>query len=315
MKISIVGAAGNVGSSTAFNIGIHNLADELVMVDNFSADKLEHYVTDLATAVTGREIVVRAGGYEDMRDSDIVLVSAGSSKVGTSRMGLLPLNLPVFQDIAGKIKQFCPDAVVITATNPVCPLNYAMCLATGFERKRVLGYTYNDSMRFRLFLSRALGLKSSQVEATVIGEHGGSQVLLFSSVRVKGKPFQVNEDIKQEVQAEADNTLSVIEAQRLKTGRTQAWTSSVGLSEICRAIVKNALRVIPCSLVLDGEYGYRGVSISVPAVIGREGAREIQEWELSSEERHLLEVSVNTLRPAMNYVEQFLGVEIKEKSR
>jgi malate dehydrogenase len=313
MKISIVGAAGNVGSSAAFNIGIHNLADELVMVDNYSADKLEHYVTDLATSVTGMDIVVRGGGYEDMRGSDIVLVSAGSSKVGTSRMGLLPLNLPVFQDIAGKIKQFCPESVIITATNPVCPLNYAMYLATGFERQKVIGYTANDSIRFRLFLARALGIKSSQVEATVIGEHGGSQVLLFSSVRVNGKPFPVNDDIRQEVRGKADNTLKVIEAQRLKTGRTQGWTTSMGLTEICRAISKNTLRLIPCSLVLDGEYGYRGVSISVPAVIRREGVQEIQEWELEPEERNLLEVSVNTLRPAMNYVEEFMGVKIKEQ--
>jgi malate dehydrogenase len=230
-------------------------------------------------------------------------------------MGLLPLNLPIFQDIAGKIKQFCPESIVIAATNPVCPLNYGIYLSTGFDRKRIIGYSYNDSIRFRMFTARALGLKSSRVEATVVGEHGGSQVLLFSSVRVNGKPFRVNNDIKREVQGLADNTLSVIEAQRKLTGRTQSWTTSMGLTAICRAIGKNSHKMIPCSLVLNGEYGYRGVSISVPAVISRRGVEEIQEWELEPEERDLLDLSVKTLRPAMDYVEEFLGVEVKEKER
>jgi malate dehydrogenase len=151
------------------------------------------------------------------------------------------------------------------------------------------------------------------VEATVIGEHGGSQVLLFSSVRVNGRPFRLNNDIKQEIQELADNTLNMIEGQRKKTGRTQAWTTSMGLTAICRAIARNSRQMIPCSLVLGGEYGYHGVSISVPCVIGREGVVEIQEWKLEPAETDLLERSVNTLQPAMKYVEEFLAVGIKEK--
>ena len=131
MKISLIGAGGNIGSAAAFNLAIHDIADELVMIDEFSADKLEQYVFDLTTSVVGLRTEVRAGKFADMADSDIVLVAAGSANVVASRSEVLPQNLPLVKGFAEKIVQYCPQAVVITATNPVCPLNYAMYLATG----------------------------------------------------------------------------------------------------------------------------------------------------------------------------------------
>ncbi len=136
MKISIIGATGNVGSSAAFNIAISGIADELVMIGKHSIDKLEQYSFDLSTAVTGMDTLVRAGNYEDLRDSDIVIIAAGSAEVVASRMEVLRPNLPLIQEFAEKIKRLCPEAVVITAANPVCPLNYAMYLATGMDRKK-----------------------------------------------------------------------------------------------------------------------------------------------------------------------------------
>ena len=304
MKISIIGAAGNVGSAAAFNIAIHHLTDELVMVDNYSRDKLEQYVYDLNTAVTGLDMLVRAGGDEDLRDSNIVLMAAGSAQVTASRMEVLPQNLPIIKEVAAKIKKYCPEAIVITATNPVDPLNYAMYRYSGLDRKKVIGYSANDSIRFRMFITEALGLKSSQVEATVIGEHGNSQVLLFSSVRVKGRPFPVNPDIKLHIQQQVANLHSIIEPLREKTGRTAAWTSSVGLTTICHAIGHNTRESIPCSVVLNGEYGSHGLSMSVPVVLGNEGVHEIQELSISSNERELLHHSISALKPAMKYVEE-----------
>ncbi len=305
MKISIVGAAGNIGSSVAFNLASHKVADQLVMIDGFSPDKLEHYVTDLSFAATGMDIDIRAGADEDMKDSDIVVIAAGSAQVAGSRLSVLPVNLPIIQKIASKNRRFCPEAVVITASNPVDPLNYAVFLASGLERKRGLGYSYNDSLRFRGFLAQALGLKPSQVEATAFGEHGGSQVLLFSSVRVNGKPFTVSEKIKDQVRQQVANLLPLLEAQRVKLGRTHAWTTAMGLTSICQAISQDTGKIIPSSVVLDGEYGCRGISLSVPVSIGREGVREILEWDFSPEEQAELKNTVNNLNPAMKYVEGF----------
>ena len=306
MKISIIGAAGNIGSCAAFNIAINRVADELVMIDSYSADKLEQYVYDLTSAVVGLDTLVRAGGYEDLQNSDIVLISAGSANVVASRMEVLRPNLPLIQDFARKIKQYCPEAVVITATNPVCPLNYAMYLSSGLDRHKLIGYSANDSIRFRMFVAQAMGIKSSRVEATVIGEHGNSQVLLFSSVKIDGKSVKVSDETKQQVRKEVAGLPPVMEGQRIKTGRTAAWTTSMGLTAVCRAISRNTGEMIPCSLVLDGEYGVRRLGMSVPAILGKGGVRKILEWELETDEREGLERSVNSLEPAMRFVEEEL---------
>jgi malate dehydrogenase len=311
MKISIIGAGGNLGASAAFNIGIHKLADELVMIDSYSREKLEQYVTDLTTAVTGMDTLVRAGSYEDMLDSEIVLMAAGSSQVRASRLEVLPQNLPIIKDAAMKIKQFCPGAIVITATNPVCPLNYAMYLASGFDREKVIGYSANDSVRFRMFIAQVLEIKSSRVEAMVIGEHGSTQVLLFSSVRIDGHPVIVSEEVQQEVRRKIADLPSVLERQRTNTGRTQAWATSMGLTDMCLAISRNSGEIIPCSVVVDGEYGYRGLSISVPVALGKEGVHNIEELHLEPAEKANLEISVQTLRPYMHFVEEHLGIRVK----
>lgn len=307
MKVTIIGASGNIGSCTAFSIAVSGLADNLVMIDNFSFDRLRQYVSDLRTAVSGQDVLVSAGKDRDMEESDIVIIAAGSANVIKSRMEVLPQNLPIVRDICANIKAYCPDAVVIIATNPVCPLNYALYLCSGLDRKKLIGYSANDSIRFRELMAQALGVKTSWVEATVIGEHGNSQVLLFSSVRVDGKPVKVTEDIKQKVRKEVADIPARLEELRIATGRTAAWTTAVGLTAVCRAIIKDTGAMIPCSVVLDGEYGCRNMSMTVPAVLGKDGVREILEWELPPDEREGLENSINTLAPAMRYAEEFLG--------
>ena len=309
MKISIIGAAGSLGSCSAFNIAVHGLADEIVMIDprqNF----LTHHVEDIGSAVSGQETQVQAGTDEDMSGSDIIIVTAGVPlAVISSRREVLPHNLPIIRGIAEKIKQFCPEAAVITATIPVGAMNYAMYLCSNLDRKKLMGYTLNDSVRFRMMVAQALGVKSSQVEGTVIGEHGESQVLLFSSVKVDGKPVSIGDDMKQNIRQQVPNLMRSHQA--LKTGLTSGWTSAVGLASMVRAIGNNTGEMIPCSVVLDGEYGCHGLSMTVPAILGQGGVRDILEWELASDERELLEHSINVLKEDMHYVEGALGTSCR----
>ncbi len=306
MKIAIIGAAGNVGSAAAFNLAIHRVADELVMIDNFSASKLAQYVYDLESTVTGLDVRVRAGGYADLAGSDVVLIAAGSANVVASRLEVLPQNLPIMREFAGYLRQYCPAAVVVTATNPVCPLNYALYRLTGFERRQFIGFSLNDSIRLRMFLAEALGLPSSRVDGLVIGEHGNSQVLLFSSVLVDGQPYAVPAAVREQVRARVANLPKVLEDLRMQTGRTSAWTTSMGLAAICRAVARDSRRMMPCSVVLDGEYGCRRLGMSVPVNIGRQGVLEIEEVRLEPEERAGLTRSIETLRPAMQFVDDFV---------
>lgn len=313
MKITIVGATGNVGSCAAFSVTEQRLADELVLIDDPRPDMLALHALDLNTAATGHDMLVRAGRTEDMRDSDIVLITVGSAKMVKSRLDLLPANIPILRDICDNIEKYCPDAVAITATNPVCPLNYGLSICTSLNRKKLIGYTYNDSIRFRMRLANALGVKDSQVEGLVIGEHGDSQVLLFSTVRVDGKPVAVSEAMKKDLKQQVPDGQKLLEVLREKTGRTAAWTTAAGLAAVCHAIVEDTGETLPCSLLIKGEYGYKGLSMSVPAVLGREGVREIIELELALDEKKDLQNSVDTLMPAMKYVEDFLKQAEKKK--
>jgi malate dehydrogenase len=132
-------------------------------------------------------------------------------------------------------------------------------------------------------------------------------VPLFSSVRVDGKPVDISDEMKRKVRQQVARIPTELEKMRMATGRTAAWTTAVGLAALCRAIAKGAARVYPCSIVLDGEYGVHNMSISVPVVLGKAGVRDILEWELAPDEQKALQKSIDTLTPAMRYVEEFLG--------
>jgi malate dehydrogenase len=307
MKVSIIGAVGTVGSCTSFAIATQGLADELVMID-LNQNLLASHVIDIGTAATlTNNIVVRSGNDEDLGGSDVVIIAASAPyRSITSRMELLGDNLPIIQDTAKNIKRFCPDAVVITATNPVDPLNYAIYLCSGLDRKRLIGYPFNDSIRFRIMVARALGVKPTQVEGIAIGEHGENQVLLFSSVRVDGKPVTVSEHYRQNIRQEIPNILRSYES--LGTGRTAGWTSAAGLAAIVSAITRDTGQVFPCSVVLTGEYGYHGLSMGVPVIIGRGGVQQILEWGLAPDEQEGLERAANFLKAAAKSVEDALGL-------
>lgn len=305
MKIAIIGAAGSVGSPAAFYIAAQGLADEILMIGGKKQNVLKQHAMDLSTAVSALDIKVHAGGYEDLPGSDIVINTAGVAQgLIKDRMEVLPKNIPLIKGIAEQIKRHCPEAIVITATNPVGPLNYATYLAGGFQRKQLIGYSINDSFRLREMIARANNVKVSQVEGTVIGEHGPTQVLLFSSVKIDGQPVTVGEAVKQRIRAEVPNILKRYE--ELQAGRTAGWTCAIGLAAFVRAIVQDTGEIMPCSLLLDGEYGQKNLSMSVPARIGREGVKEILEWDLAPDEVEGLKISTDKLTAAMKLVEEKL---------
>jgi malate dehydrogenase len=304
VKVTVIGAAGSVGAPTAFYLAVSGLAAEIVLID-MRPNVVQQHAMDMSTAASALDVSVKAGGYEDLAGSDVVINAAGVHQgLIADRMEMLPKNISLVRDIAQKIKERCPGAIVLTATNPVDPLNYATWRAGGFDRHRVLGYTINDSFRFRELVARAKGVKVGQVEATVLGEHGSSQVPVFSAVRVDGRPVAFTQDEKRDILLEIPNILRRYE--ELQTGRTAGWTCAVGMAAMVRAIRDDAGEVFPCSVVLDGEYGQRGLSMAVPVVLGREGVGEIKEWELAPDEQAGLERSANVLSAAAREVEKSL---------
>ena len=302
--MTVIGAAGSVGGPAAFYIGASGLAHEIVLID-MRENVAQQHAMDMSTAFSAREVKVTAGTYEDMAGSDLVVNAAGVPQgLIADRMEMLPKNIPLVRDVALQVRRYCPDAFVITATNPIDPLNYATWKVGGFDRRRVIGYSINDSFRFREMVARSKGVKVAQVEATVIGEHGSTQVPLFSSVRIDGRLVSFSEEEKQAIRAEVPIILRRYE--ELQSGRTAGWTSAIGLTAIARAVIEDTGRVLPCSVVLEGEYGRRGISMSVPARLGRIGVQEILEWELAPDEQAGLERTAAALEAAVRVVEENL---------
>jgi len=305
MKVAIIGGAGSLGSTSAFTIATNGLADEIVIIDP-RRNLLIHHVGDIGTAVAGQDIKVRGGNYDDIRDAEIVLITAGAPQKPdiTSRREMLSANLPIIQDIAVNLKNCCPEAVIITTTTPVEAMNYAIHLTSKIDRHRLLGFTMNDTMRFREMLGQVLGIKASRIQCAVIGEHGDSQVILFSSVMVDGKPLKIEENTMNVIRHKMVNYFPDHAA--LKTGLGSAWTSAVGIASIIRAVSKDRDEMIPVSVVLNNEYGYKDLSVTVPAILGTGGVKQILEWELTADEQERLESSASIITTAMHYVEQNL---------
>ena len=311
MKISVIGAAGCIGSSIAFNIAVQKLADEMVVAD-IRQDWLEHHCIDFfdATVANNIDLDVRMGGHEDIADSDIVIQAAGTNVRNraaadghqlSARQRLLPENLEIIKEWAQAINQYCPQAIVIMATNPAEVLNYASYLLNSTrERSRFIGYSLNDTIRFRIAISQVLGVTPSKIAATVVGEHGGSMVSLFSSVKIDGKPVEFTESEKANILEKTSDYLPHM--LRLNLPRTSGWLTGVGVVKLINAIINDTGEVIPCCAVLDSEYGYKGTSIGVPVKLGRQGICEIVKYELTEEEKDLLDASVDNVQKSVDYV-------------
>jgi malate dehydrogenase len=283
MKVTVIGAAGSVGAPAAFYIGVTGLVDELVLID-MRPNIVQQHAMDMSTAMSEHGVKVIAGGYEDLVGSDVVINAAGVPQgLIADRMEMLPKNVPLVRDVALAVKRYCPDAFVITATNPIDPLNYCTWKAGGFDRRQVVGYSRNDSTRFREIIARMKGVATSRVKATVVGEHGSTQVPVFTSARIDGAPVPFTEADKQAVYAEIPTILRRYE--ELQSGRTAGWTSALGLAALTRAVLQDTGEVFPCSVVLDGEYGQKGLSLSVPVRLGKGGVKDIEELELAPDEQ------------------------------
>jgi malate dehydrogenase len=305
VKVTVIGAAGSVGAPAAFYIGVSGLVDELVLVD-MRPNVVQQHAMDMSTAMCDLGVKVTAGTHEDLAGSDVVINAAGVPQgVIADRMEMLPKNIPLVRDLALAVRRYCPDAFVITATNPIDALNYCTWRAGGFDRRQVIGYSRNDSTRFREIIARAKGVKTAQIQATVIGEHGSTQVPLFSSARIGGAPVPFTEAEKQAVRAEIPTILRRYE--ELQSGRTAGWTSALGLAAVARAVMQDTGEIIPCSVVLDGEYGQRDLSLSVPVKLGKGGVQEIQEWELAPDEQEGFKRTAAAMAAAARIVDDVLG--------
>ena len=294
MRIAIVGGAGGVGASTAFNLLRDGGPDEVVVLDSRPPHITSHVMDFDQVLEQSPGASVRGGDESDLADADVVVVTAAVPlTVNTSRLVYLEQNAAIVDDVADALPGGW-DGVVVLVTNPVDPLVLRFRDRTGLDRHRVLGYTLNDSLRLRTGIANAVGAPPGAVDAWMIGEHGDSSVPLWSRVRVGGEPRALTPE--QKAAAEEYVRSWYVRHVALDSGRSSTWTSGLGVSRMVSAIRDDAGAVWPASLVLEGEYGIDGSAVSVPVILGADGAREVVEWELADDELAALRASADVVR-------------------
>jgi len=305
MKAGIVGV-GKLGGTIAFALAREGPWDELVLVDVVpelawaQAEDIRHGVR-ASTALS-----VRAGRIEDLDGADVVVLCAGQGrKPGMTRLDLLQTNAGVVADTSREIARIARDATLVVLTNPMDVMTAVAWRSTGWPRERVIGSgTLLDSMRLRAILADRLRVPLRDVEATALGEHGERVVPIFSRATIRGGSVKLSAEVRREIARELrDVSGRIIEAK----GGT-AFGPAGTTADLVHALVRTTPIAIPCCVVLDGEYGVRGVAMGVPAIVGGGRLSQVEEWPLSREERQALRQAARDLEAHLEDVSVVLDL-------
>lgn len=308
-KIVVIGA-GNVGETIAYVLMIRELANEIVLCD-INEKRAKGSALDIAHSTAFFEqITVKHGGYEECADANIIIVAAGiGRKPGQTRLELAKVNVSIATDIAKNIKKYADDPIVIVVSNPVDILTMAIQKETGYAPNRVIGTgTSLDTARLRYLVGRECGVNIKDVIAYVLGEHGDSQVALWSRVRLGGvslqgftEQFNLNIDHEAISKEARDSGAEIISAK----GATYNGIA-MATSRIVEAIVRNENAVLAVSHLLVGKkYGsWEGIAMSVPCIINENGIQKSVYINMDDNEKEGMDKSAETMREFWNSLQE-----------
>jgi len=292
-KVTVIGA-GNVGASTALYIAERGLADVTLVdiVEGMPQGK----ALDLQQAAPLWHRGARLAGANDLAavaGSDVVVMTAGfPRKPGMSRTDLLKANADIVRPAALAVKKHAPQAIVVVVTNPLDVMAWLFWKASGLPKARVMGMAgILDSTRFRAFLAMELGVSGADVQAMVLGGHGDSMVPLPRFTTVSGVPIGEllpADRIAAIAQRTRDGGAEIVKL--LKTGSAY-YAPAMSAVEMVEAVLTDQKRLVPCSVLLEGEYGMRDLFLGVPVVLGAKGVERIVELELTPDELAALQKS------------------------
>lgn len=302
-KVSVIGG-GFTGATTAFLLAQKELAD-VVLVDipqmenptkGKALDMLE------ASPVQGFDAsITGTSNYEDTKDSDIVVITAGiARKPGMSRDDLVQTNQKIMKSVAQETAKYSPNALILVLTNPVDAMTYTVFKESGFPKNRVIGQSgVLDSARFRTFIAQELNLSVKDITGFVLGGHGDDMVPLVRYSYAGGIPL--------ETLIPKDRLEAIVERTRKGGGEivnllgngSAYYAPAASLVEMVEAILKDQRRVLPSIAYLEGEYGYEGIYLGVPTILGANGIEKVIELELTADEKAALDKSAEAVRSVM----------------
>jgi len=299
-RIAIVGGGGGVGSSLAFNLLLREQAYEIGLVDGHSGMARSHEMDLQQVIAAGASGSITVVGADAIAEADLVVVTAAAPLTANrSRMVYLHDNARILESVTAALK---PAATVVVVTNPVDPLCTWLQREHELDRRRVIGYTINDSLRLRTAVGEALGVDSRSVEAWVIGEHGDACVPLLDRIRVDGAPITLSAE-QQRAVTDFVRTWYVRHV-ALDSSRSSTWTSGHMLARMVETLVAPpAAELWAASVVLEGEYGIDGVALTVPVTLGDGGVAEIHEWPLTDAEGAGMQAGAGVVRDALTAVD------------
>jgi malate dehydrogenase len=301
-KITVVGA-GNVGATAAQRVAEKELARTVVMVDVADGipqgKALDQWQSAPIEGFDSR--VIGTNGYDETKDSDIVIITAGiARKPGMSRDDLLNTNAGIVKSVAEQVARTSPKAILIVVSNPLDVMCYVAMKASGFPRERVIGMAgVLDTARYRAFLAEALDVSVRDIQAMVLGGHGDTMVPLISYTSVSGIPITQLMD-KATLDKIVDRTRNggAEIVKHLKTGSAY-YAPSAGAVQMAEAIVNDQRRILPCAAWLQGEYGMKDLFLGVPCKLGKNGLEKVIEVQLTPDEKAALQKSADAVREPM----------------
>ncbi len=308
-SVAIIGT-GNVGVAAAYAMFNQRTVSEIILID-LDKEQAEGEAMDLmhGQLLVGN-VTVRAGNYEDLEETQVVVVTAGvgQSSASESRLELLNRNTEVFRNIIGELDKYAPNAILIIATNPVDILTYVSQKLSSRNPERIIGTgTLLDTARFRALIGRYYNVDPQSVHAYILGEHGDSEVPIWSQANIGGKPIKdtvvmgkhFNPEVMDSIFNEAKNAAyKIID----KKGYTNSAIGVV-ITRIVKSILEDEKSVIPVSVYWDGAYGIEDVCMSLQSVVGIEGVKQRVLPDLDQEEVEGLQRSAEVLKKSLNQID------------
>ena len=305
-SVAIIGT-GNVGVAAAYALFNQRIASEIILVD-LDEERAEGEAMDLmhGQLLVGN-VKVRSGSYEDLKDAQVVVVTAGVSQQSPneSRLELLNRNAAVFDDIISKLDRYAPNAILIIATNPVDILTYVSQQLSNRAPQRIIGTgTLLDTARFRSLLGRYYDVDPQSVHGYILGEHGDSEIPIWSQANIGGKPIEHNTLMGKPYNREAlDQLFEEAKNAAYQIIERKGYTNTaigVVIARIVEGILEDEKSVIPLGVFWDGEYGISDVCMSLPSVIGIEGVKHRVTPDLNDEEIEGLKKSSQILQTSLS---------------
>jgi len=297
-KITIIGS-GNVGATTALWTALRELGD--IVLFNRTKGLAEGKALDLkeASPLEGFDLeIAGTDRFEDTRDSDVVVVTAGLPRQpGMSREELLHKNASLVADLCANVAKFSPNSVLILVTNPVDALVHVAAKATAFPKHRIVGMAgILDSSRFRTFIALELGVSVEDINALVLGGHGDFMVPLPRHASVSGIPLTdllSDARIKALIERTRHGGAEILSLQKVSSA---FYAPAAATEQMVETIVRDKKRVLPCVAYLEGEYGIQGIFMGVPVLLGSKGVERVLELKLNTAELEALRKSADAVR-------------------